>query len=154
MLYLLFHLSLLPYICPSFLHSWPLYGYLCSVMTYKSYSIMKYEGMKYSIITEMWCIKKQYNVKILIHHKAEGFSLLQKRISSVSLSCFFVRRNNWIVGANFFWYAPFMLCSVLGALLHSVLCIASLFVTVFNSQSMLYVFRNMERKTSLLFLRC
>ncbi len=62
---------------------------------------MKYEGIKYSIITEMWCIKKRSNVKILIHHKAEGFPLLQKRISSVSLSCFFVRRNNLIIGANF-----------------------------------------------------
>ncbi len=62
---------------------------------------MKYEGIKYSIITEMWCIKKRSNVKILIHHKAEGFPLLQKRISYVSLSCFFVRRNNLIIGANF-----------------------------------------------------
>lgn len=35
---------------------------------------MKYEAMKYNIITEMQCIKKRSNVTILIHHKAEGFS--------------------------------------------------------------------------------
>ncbi len=39
-----------------------------------------------------------------------------------------------------------MLCSVLGALLHAVLFIASLFVTVFNSQSMLYVLRDKEKR--------
>lgn len=73
---------------------------------------MKYEGMKYNIITEMWCIKKRSNVTILIrslsHSPVSLFEGIIELLGPIFVACSFhaLQCSQSIVACSSFYSYP------------------------------------------------